>query len=229
MSHANPAGTPRGRGSLGCPIIMSKLRFFSSTTLLCLLLAPACDAKNAAESAPADNKKVDATSDNKGDNADAATPPKAAEVPAEAMKIELVARDITADVSEFFPGFKGSKIEMNLPKDATFKKEPGGGFAAQLDTKVFAVEVGFIHPTKKVVADIEAGSSLLKEAEIVEKGDGFVIQKGSYFGKEGHSLNFDLPPMGGLTTGCRTPTGRLYPEATIRKALEACKSFKVTK
>lgn len=205
---------------------MSKHPFFSSPfLLLCLVLAPACDAKNA----PADNNKADATADDKDDKAEAAKPATAVDVPPEVMKIELVARDITADVSEFFPGFKGGKIEMNLPKDATFKKEPGGGFAAQLDTEVFAVEVGFIHPTKKVVADIEAGSSLLKEAEIVEKGDGFVIQKGSYFGKEGHSLNFDLPPISGLTTGCRTPTGRLYPEATIRKALEACKSFKVTK
>lgn len=206
---------------------MSKHRFFSSSLFLCLLLAPACDAKNATKSAPADDQKTDASAPEKGDKAEAAKPSTPAEVPAEARAIELIARDITADVREFIPGFKGSKIEMHLPKNATFKSV-AGGFAAQLDTKVFAVEVGSIHPTKKVVADIEAGSSLLKEAEIVEQGDGFVIQKGSYFGEKGHSLNFDLPPIGGLRTGCRTPTGRLYPEATIRKALEACQSFKLT-
>ncbi|MBV1858281.1 MAG: hypothetical protein KUG77_07705 [Nannocystaceae bacterium] len=207
---------------------MFKRRSLSFPILLCLVLTPACDAKNAAESAPAEDKKADTKANNKGDGAKQAKPATAAEAPVKAAEIELVSRDITADVSEFFPSFKGGKIEMNLPKDATFKQGVAG-FSAQLDTKVFAVEVGPIHATKKVVADIEAGSSLLKEAEIVEKGEGFVIQKGSYFGEKGHSLNFDLPPMGGLKTGCRTPTGRLYPEATIRKALEACKSFKVTK
>lgn len=209
---------------------MSTSRFLISTLLLSLAVAPGCDSKKAADgekAEKADDKKADAK---KGDEKKADD--KAAAKPAEEEKapsLDLTTRDITADVSAHFVGFKGSKIEMDLPEGATLEKMIGSGFTAKLDPKVFAVEVGSIHPTKKVVADIEGGKSLLKEAVIVEKGEGFVIQKGSYMGAEGHSLNFDLPPVGGLVTGCRTPTGRLYPEATVRKALEACKSFKVTK
>ena len=204
---------------------MTKLSTIVSVALL--LTVAGCDGekKEAKKSAPADKA---AQSDDKAKAGGEAKAEDKAPEKAAAAPITLVSQDITAQVSSFFPGFEGKKIEMKLPEGATFKQQPGG-FTAALDEKVFAVEVGSIFSTAEVVKKIEAGDSLLDGAKITDKGEGYVIQHGKYFGTEGHSLNFDLEPIGALKTGCRTPTGRLYDESTIKLILEACQSVKVTK
>ncbi|MEM7152432.1 MAG: hypothetical protein AAF799_06285 [Myxococcota bacterium] len=193
-----------------------------------LLSVAGCDGDKEAKKSATPEKSAKA--DDKAKSGDAAKaedkapePEKAAEAP-----LTLVSQDITAKVSSFFPGFEGTKIEMKLPEGVTFSQKPGG-FTVATDEKVFAVEVATIFETAEVIKKIEAGDSLLDGAKITEKGDGYVIQHGKYFGGEGHSLNFDLEPIGALKSGCRTPTGRLYSDSQIRTILEACQSIKVTK
>lgn len=194
-------------------------------------LGAGCEDKKGEDKPKEETKKTeDATEAPKEEPKEEAKAPEEEPKPEGPAEIVLVNQDITAQVKDFFEGFKGTKIEMMLPEGAKISKGMGGFKVEFPDAKTFALEVGLIHDTAKVIKDIEDGKSLLEEAKIIEKSDAFVIQQGKYMGTEGHSLNMDLESVtGSLKTGCRTPTGRLYPEPTIRKILEACQSFKVTK
>lgn len=199
---------------------MRRIRLFLplACAAFALLALDACedkkdggDSKSSAEK-PAAEKKAEPA-------------PAKAEAPAAPAVPALVERDVTEDAKQHIPVFPGTKMTLLAPADAVVKAGIGG---FDVKTEGFGLSVAQgANKAAAIVGKITDGSSAVKEAKIVEQGEGFVLYEGKAFGKHGFFVHVDLPAIGGLISACSTPMAQGYPLENAKAVLKACQSVKI--